>query len=167
MSYATPANLLERYEADLLAQRAAPEGLRVTGDMLRDAVWENDLSAYNAEQVAAIEAAIARMQKALDDATEFVNGFVADIYDVPLNPLPQMVVRFVCSIAVFFLWGTAAAKDSVEERDYKIAEKSLTAIRQGALTLGSKLKPKAAADRIDGEVIGPDRIFTRRQMRGL
>lgn len=167
MSYATPADLLERYEADLVAQRAAPEGLRVTGDMLNAAVYENDTSTYSPEEVAAIEAAIERMQNALADATEFVNGFVSDRYSVPLSPLPQMIVRITCSIARFYLWGDEAVKDSVMERDYKQAEKTLQSIRSGQITIGSNAAPAPAADSQGGEVFGPERIFTRDSMRGL
>lgn len=167
MSYATPADLLERYEADLVAQRAAPEGVRVTGDMLNAAIYENDTSAYSADEVAAIEAAIERMEKALADATEFVNSYAADRYTVPLAPLPQMVVRITCSIARFYLWGDEASKDSVPERDYKQAEKTLQAIRAGDITIGSNTAPVAAPGNQTSEVFGPERIFTRDSMRGL
>lgn len=166
MSYATPADLVARFEADLVAQRAAPEGLRVTGDMLNAGIV-GELGGYGAEEVAAIDAAIARIEEALSDATEFVNTHVSDIYAVPLSPLPLMIVRNTCSIGRFYLWGDAAAKDGVEERDYKLAEKTLQAIRDNKLTLGSATKPAPAAEHVSGEVFGPERLFTRDSMKGL
>lgn len=166
MSYAAPADLIARVEPDLVAQRAAPEGLRVTGDMLKAGI-AGELDGYTPDEVAAIDAAIARIEDAMSDATEFINAHVSDLYAVPLSPLPPMIVRICCVVARFYLWGDAALKDGVEERDFKQAEKTLQGIRDNKLTLGAALKPAPAADHTAGGVMGPPRLFSRDTMRGL
>lgn len=167
MTYATPADLLDRYEAELLAQRAAPEGVRVSGELLKLTVAGLDRSGYTAEEIAAADAAIIRMRKALDDAEELVNSHVSDEYQVPLSPLPPMIVRIVCAIARFFLFGDMAAKDGPEEREYLQSLKTLVGVRDRKLTLGAATKPAPAAEHQGAEVFGPERLFGRHTMRGL
>lgn len=168
MSYATPADLLERFEADLVAQRAAPEGLRVSGTLLRFTLDGGSDPLVTPEETAAAEAAIARIESVLLDATGFIDSFLSDLYVLPLNPVPRLIKRLCCDVARFYLWGDAAVKDSVEERDFKSAQKTLEGIRKGEVKLGVQPEAVSTPDRIVGEVLGGgERLFTRHSLRGL
>ena len=74
--YATPDDLRARYDPVLLAQLAGTDG----GD-------GDDAS----------------LLVALADATAEVNGYVGRRYPVPLVPVPAVIVRNACSIAVYNL----------------------------------------------------------------
>lgn len=168
MPYATAADLLDRYEADLVAQRAAPEGVRVVGPLLKLTVAAADRSSYGSDEVAAADAALARIDEAMLDATGFIDSFLSDRYVLPLTPVPRLIKRLCCDVARFYLWGDAAVKDSVEERDFKAAQKTLEGIRRGDVKLGVQPEAASTPDRILGEVVGGDeRLFTRQSLRGL
>lgn len=168
MSYATPADLLDRFEADLVAQRAAPEGVRVVGPLFKLTVDAGDRSSYSAEEIAAADAAVTRADGALFDATGLIDSYLSDLYVLPLSPVPRLIKRMACDIARFYLWGDAAVKDSVEERDFKAAVKTLEGIRKGDVKLGVQPEAASTPERIVGEVVGGDeRLFTRRTLRGL
>lgn len=168
MPYATPADLLDRFEAGLVAQRAAPEGVRVVGPLLKLTVADGDRSSYSVEEIAAADAALERIDEALLDAEGHVDSFLSDLYVLPLDPVPRLIRRCTCEIARFYLWGDAAAKDSVEERDFKAALKTLESIRKGDVKLGIQPEAASTPDRILGEVVGGDeRLFTRKSLRGL
>jgi phage gp36-like protein len=74
--YATPDDLRARYDPVLLAQLAGTDG----GD-------GDDAS----------------LLVALADATAEVNGYVGRRYPVPLVPVPAVIVRIACAIAVYNL----------------------------------------------------------------
>lgn len=168
MSYATPADLLDRFEADLVAQRAAPEGVRVVGPLFKLTVDAGDRSSYSAEEIAAADAAVTRADGALFDAAGLIDSYLSDLYVLPLSPVPRLIKRMACDIARFYLWGDAAVKDSVEERDFKAAVKTLEGIRKGDVKLGVQPEAASTPERIVGEVVGGDeRLFTRRTLRGL
>lgn len=168
MSYATPADLLDRFEADLVAQRAAPEGVRVVGPLFKLTVDAGDRTSYTAEEIAAADAAVTRADGALFDATGLIDSYLSDLYVLPLAPVPRLIKRMACDIARFYLWGDAAVKDSVEERDFKAAVKTLEGIRKGDVKLGVQPEAVSTPDRIVGEVVGGDeRLFTRKTLRGL
>lgn len=172
--YATPADLAGtptangRFEADFVAQRAAPEGQRVTGELLRLTIAGGDRSAYGAEDIAAADAALARINDALSDADAIIDGYLADQYTLPLDPVPRLIKRYACDIARYLLWGAAAVKDGEEERAYNNALTMLRQTRDGKLTLGVQPRARQTPDRVAPELVdGGERLFTRDTLRGL
>lgn len=174
MAYATPADIVGlpgengRFEADLVAQRAAPEGQRVNGDLLKLTIGNGDRGDFSDEEIEAADAALVRINKVLVDAESLIDGFIADRYTVPLSPVPRLVKRYACDIAIYFLWGDAAGKDSTQERDYNAALKMLGLIRDGKMSLGEQPDAEKIPDRVAPElVINNPRVFTRDTLRGL
>lgn len=168
MSYATAADLLERYESDLLAQRAAPEGTRVSGVLLALTVSGGDRSAFTADEIAAADLGLARIEEALSDAVGVVDSYLSTKYTLPLSPVPRLIRRLTCDIARYFLWGDSASIDGVEDREYKAALKTLASIRDGEQQLGVQPEPTAPASGVAAELIHvEERLFTRDSMRGL
>lgn len=168
MSYATAADLLERYETELVAQRAAPDGVRVSGELLRLTVDGGDRSGFTADQVAAADAGLARINECLADADGVIDSYLSKRYPLPLISVPRVIRRLACDLARFYLWGDAASIEGVEEREYKAAIKMLAAIRDGEQQLGVQPEPSAPTSSVVAELIQPEeRLFTRRSMRGL
>lgn len=168
MSYATPADLVERYEADLIAQRAVPEGIRVVGPLLVLTINGGDRSAYSTAEIEAADRGLARIVEVLLDADGLIDGYLSPLgLSLPLGTVPRIIKRIACEIAKFYLWGDQAGKDSTEERDYKASVKTLEGIRRGDVELGIQPQPGMTPDRVAPElVLGNERIFTRRKMRG-
>lgn len=92
-----------------------------------------------------------RVQRALDDAQVFADGFLGRVYRLPLTgcafpaPLPgdpgavQWVVppqlrRIVCDVARYYLYHDVAPEHEVYLR-YKAAERELQAVAEGKMVL--------------------------------
>ena len=70
---------------------------------------------------------------ALTDAAGVIDGYLASRYQLPLNPVPAIVIRWNCDIARFFLWKSNPS-DAVTGL-YKGAVSGLAAAAQGSLVL--------------------------------
>lgn len=120
MSYATPAELLARYDARTLGQLVRDDGRQAT---------ESELTTST------------RVQAALDDASGEIDAALlvggryrpSDLAKLKGNA-KSMLVRLTCWIAMRHLWGRRPyledpAKDEAENQ----ARKMLTALRKGEL----------------------------------
>lgn len=141
MAYATAADLIERFSAEEIAQRAAPEGVRVTGDLLQLTVSGGDRSAYAPDQIAAADAALVRIGGVLDDASADIDSYLSQRYEVPLSPVPRVLVRIACDLARYYLYDDAVTKDSVIDMRYNAAIKMLGQISTGDIKLGEEPEP--------------------------
>lgn len=133
MTYATLQDLIDRYGEDELIQ----------------------LSDRAEPPAGAIDPAI--VSKALTDATELVDGYVAGRYRVPLSPVPGMIQRLVCDIARFFLHddrSTEAVKDA-----YQAALKALRDISAGVITLQAAGIQAASGETSSVVMTAPGRVF--------
>lgn len=75
----------------------------------------------------------ARLAVALSDANQVINGYASGIYALPLSPVPDLVTRWACDIARYFLH-----RDAVPElvaQNYKDAKAGLKDVAKGDLTL--------------------------------
>lgn len=70
---------------------------------------------------------------ALADADQVINGYVAATYVVPLSPLPDLVVRWACDIARYFLHRDGAGPVVVQ--NYKDTLAALKDVAKGTMTL--------------------------------
>ncbi len=119
MTYATQTDLITRFSADEILQRADPA--------LSGAIDPTIVAA------------------ALQDADEVVNGHIAPRYALPLSPVvPGMIVRIAANVARFYLW-----KDGASERvrqGYDDALRDLERIGKGVIRLecaGAEAPPAA------------------------
>lgn len=110
-----------------------------------------------------MDAAIA--QRALDDASAEMDGYLAARYQLPLPTTPALLARIACDIARYRLWEDMAS-DEVRRR-YEDARRLLEAISRGTVSLGlpASLPPEqqpglslAAAKSGPAPVFGPDEM---------
>lgn len=133
--YATATELLDRFDAEELAQRADRSVPRVvTAAMLKTAAAGASMAAYTQAERDATTAALAVIDKALADADDEVNARIGGRYEVPLASAPKIIVRYVCDLARYFLYDDQVT-ESIEKRQ-EDAVKFLDQVGKGAVTIG-------------------------------
>ena len=139
-AYATLADLVNAATGGWteLAQRAAPED--VLAPVLLQAVAAGaDTSAWTSEAVAVAQAALARLQDALDRASKHADTYLFPRYRVRM-PLPDDLVQgsslpsAVAAIALKRLYGTSVPEDL--RRGAAWADDYLTGLSKGTVSLG-------------------------------
>lgn len=161
MSYATASDLITRFSPDEIAQRAAPEGIRVSGELLVLTVQGGDRSAYGAEEIAAADAALLRVNEVLGDSSAIVDSYVSDRVKLPLNPVPRLLIQLDGDVWRYFIYDDDVPEDSIIERRYKQALKTLAMIRDGELSFGVQPEPTGNADVDMPQYVKPCAIFSR------
>lgn len=166
MSYATAANLLERFSAEEIAQRADRSIPRlVTAAMLSTAAAGGSMSGYTAPEQAAAAAALALINGALADADSAIDGYVATRYAVPLAPaLAAGVKRLACDLARYHLYDDQVTEAIQKRRDEAVAE--LRDIAAGRSSLGISNVGAAPSGGLV-EMVAPERVFARDTDGGL
>ncbi|MFY2646294.1 phage protein Gp36 family protein, partial [Achromobacter insuavis] len=105
MSYATATELLIRFDSDEISQRADRMVPRlVTDEMLRIAASGGDLSGFTPEERAAIARAMEKVDRALADARNTIDSYIAGRYTLPLSSVPQVLIRIACELARYYLY---------------------------------------------------------------
>ncbi len=139
MAYATPQEMLNRYDEDALYNAA---GKDENGDLDSVAV-----------------------ERALDDASAEIDTYVAAKYNLPLSETPQVLLRLCVDIAMYRLPSDQAATLELHRDRYKDAIALLRDISSGKASLGLDTPPPS----IGGGVIvsGPQRLFSRDKLRGF
>lgn len=143
MAYAT--------DADMLARFGFAQIVRVT----------DDTGAY-----AAIDAA--RLQTRLDDAAAEIDSYIAGRVALPLDPVPQILVRIACDIAWYHLLGDRGGDIEAARARYQDAIAFLRRVAAGEVALGDET-PGAAAPATGGTPIhaAPPRKFRDDALRGF
>lgn len=158
--YATATQLLARYNADEIAQRADQRIPRlVTGDMLTSAATGGDLSAFTAEEQAATLAAIALIERTLQDARQTIDAYVGSRYQLPLTQAPDVLERIACQLARYGLYDDRATDQIKALRDDSI--KFLEQIATGRIQLGVTALNAAPASAMVAEVVSGGTVFGR------
>jgi phage gp36-like protein len=136
MPYATPTDLLF-FGAAELSQLAAPEDNRVTGDLLRLTIESGDRSAHTAEEIAAADAALLRLEGVLDRASKRIDSYLAPKYPLPLSSelIAGSELGQACMDISRFLLMEDAATDTVKDR-YDRAVAWLRDLSNGKASLG-------------------------------
>ncbi|MDO8932926.1 MAG: DUF1320 domain-containing protein [Rhodocyclaceae bacterium] len=135
MTYATPTDLLSRFGAEEIAQRADRSIPRlVTAGLLTAAAAGGDLSGYTAGERAAVAAVLALVNGALTDADSDIDGYVATRYAVPLAPVPPVIKRLACDLARYYLYDDQATETIQTRRDAAVSQ--LRDVAAGKLSLG-------------------------------
>lgn len=104
------------------------------------------------------------MGKALADADDAINGYLASRYTVPLASPPLIVKRLACDIARYFLY-----EDRVTEAVRKRYEDAIAYLKDaaaGKVALGVDAQGAAPADPGGPQVDAGDRVFTKGRADG-
>ena len=138
MPDAVAGDLIDRYGEDELIQLADRDG---------DGDWD-----------------AAVVDRALVDASELMDGYLARRYQLPLSEVEPMLVGLACDIARYRLQ-TINPLEVVTE-NYRQALKALRDIADGRVRLSvGGAEPEAGGGTV--LVDGPDRVFTRDTLRGF
>lgn len=79
------------------------------------------------------EMVLSKLDTALADADQVINGYAAGTYAVPLVPVPDLVTRWACDIARYFLHRDGVPE--LVEKNYKAALLTLKDVAKGDLIL--------------------------------
>lgn len=136
MTYATATQLMTRFDAEEIAQRADRDVPRVvSGALLAAVAAAGDLSAWTVNEVARAAVAMITVQRALQDADDTINSYVSARYALPLSPVPAVLERMACDLARYFLYDDQVT-DVVKQR-YDACIKMLGEVASGKVALGA------------------------------
>lgn len=136
MTYATTTELLTRFDAVEIAQRADRGIPRlVSADLLTAVASNGDLSAWTADEVARAGVALIVIGRALKDADDAINSYVSSRYSLPLTPVPPVLQRVACDLARYFLYDDQVTE--VIQKRYDACIKLLADVAAGRVSLGS------------------------------
>jgi phage gp36-like protein len=145
MAYATEANIIDLYGAELLDMLADK-----SGDGVRDA------------------AAIAR---ALDDAASLIDGYLSQRYTLPLPAVPAFLRTMCIDITLYRLASNPALLSEDARRRYDDALRFLRDIAAGRASLGLPAGADGAASEAAGAQVviieSAGRVFSRDKLRSL
>lgn len=163
--YASASQFLKRYSAEEIAQRAdASIPPMVYGELLTQAAAGDDLSAYSPEEQAAAGQALAKVERALQDAEQTINSYLGGRYQLPLTSAPEVLERIAGQLARYFLYDDAATEQITTL--YKDSIKFLESVSTGKVQLGPTdtgaiAQPSAGAEMVSGAL-----VFARDTSRG-
>lgn len=148
--------------SDLVAQVTADELALLCDDSGQSLFYED--ASHTPEQAAAAAAARAVAERALEDASADVDGYVGKWKTVPLSDPPAFVVRITTDIAVYALYTRRNLAGMSEGRQarYEAAQKTLGRIARGEISLGGPPHtPVNSTATFAGLKGRSDRVFTR------
>lgn len=143
MAYATLQDLIDRFGQNELIQRTD----------------RTNKPASTIDQIV--------VQRALDDATALINGYLAKLYTLPVSPVPDVLVKVTADVARYYLHGSAVDKDGPVAAAHAQGLKWLRDVSTGLVQLETAgvAMPQAGGGQV--RTSGPDRVMTRDSLRGL
>jgi phage gp36-like protein len=136
MPYATATDLITRFSAKEIAQRADRAAPRVVSEqLLKDAAAGVSLAAYSAPQQAAVAEAMTIIQRALDDARDTIDSHISSRYALPVLPVPPILGRIACNLARRYLYDDQVTE--LVKSAYDDDMRQLREVRDGKASLGA------------------------------
>lgn len=157
--YTTPRDLMDRFDAVELVQAAAPEtGAMPSGDLLRLLILGEETTGADPAQLQSAEIALERIEEAIADAAQEVDGYIGRVYTLPLPTVPSLLRRLTANIARYHLHDDDAGTEV--RRRYEDALRMLKAIAARELSLGVDDPSPASQAQPLGTRSRRDRVFT-------
>lgn len=137
--YITHAELAERPGPRELAAQAAPDGVRLDVALMDATLRGADRSAWDADEIAHADAALVRIDAAIESAGALIDGYLQQGgYTVPISPVPTLVSQWCRMITRYQIHQDLVAKDGDPVvRDYRDALRGLEHVAIGKLLLGA------------------------------
>jgi phage gp36-like protein len=177
MDYITPAELAERPGAREIAQTASQQHQMVRDDALMDATLRGqDRAAWTPEQIAAADAALARVRDAVAEAGALIDGHLAQRgYTLPLALPPGSAGRNMLGVWARAITRYLLNQDRITDegkdpvaRDYRDALKLLGQLAVGKFSLGLDDPVQgASAGSVDVRFHGAEPVFSRAGLRAF
>lgn len=161
MPYATATDLITRFGAKEIAQRA-DRGVprRVTEQLLKDVAAAASLAAYTVPEQAAAAEAMTVLQRALDDARDTIDTHISARYTLPIAPVPAILGRIGCNLARRYLYDDQVTESIKQAYDDDM--KMLVAVRDGKASLGADATTnQQPASTAAAELVTAGRIWSR------
>lgn len=112
---------------------------------------------------------ISRLEKAITDAGNEINGYCQARYPIPFNPVPGFINKICVDIALYNLFSRRGLDEDTADKSivdrYKTAVRTLENIAKGVVTLGAAAPAQTTSD--PAVITGPPRIFSRKTMGGF
>ncbi len=99
------------------------------------------------------------IERALSDAGQDIDGYLAGRYSVPVAPVPATLVRLACDMARYRLLGESSGEDA--RNRYKDAIATLRDIGAGRRRLAEMDPVGAASEAATVEIVSASRVFGR------
>lgn len=115
------------------------------------------------------EIKVAALDRALEDATDEIDGYLEGRYRLPLQSPPRSLRILACNIAMYRLL-TLRQIDVMEDQRqrYDDAVKYLRAVADGKINLGLALNGQTVAPAGGPTLVaGPERTFSRDRLKGF
>lgn len=160
--YVTPAQLADLPGSMELAQIASAEHRQIVDANLMEATLRGqDRSSWSAAEIAVADDALARIQNEIDITDQFVDGFLARRYPLPLASTPGMLTTWARAIVRYRLHQHLISDEKTNPiaRDYRDAIKFLALVADGTISLGAG-DPTASGGSGLTQVVAPGRVFT-------
>ncbi len=167
MTYATATDLLTRFDAAEIAQRADRGVPRLVGAELLMAVASGTaLDAFTEAEVMRATVAKGLIERALQDADETINSYLSGRYVLPLSTVPAVLARVACEMARFYLYDDQVT-DLIKDR-HASNIKWLSEVSKGTVSLGvesvSGQQPNSSAA---AELVSSDAVWKRGNSGGF
>lgn len=107
------------------------------------------------------------MASALTAAQEEIDSYVAVRYSVPVSPVPGVLVRVACDLAMYHASIGQASMSEDKQTRYDQRVKWLTKLAAGKVSLGNVEELATAKDNAVISSTSEPRRFTRTKMWGL
>ncbi|NSW85500.1 MAG: DUF1320 domain-containing protein [Syntrophobacteraceae bacterium] len=143
MPYCTPADIRDRIDLRRLVQLTDDEGEGIVDD--------------------------SRIEKAIADADNEIDGYVGIRHAVPLPSPPPLLNKLSADLAVYHLYSRRGRVPEVHAERYRKAAGILEQIALGKISLGGS-DPDGnppASDAPEMSCENPSRLFTRSSMHGF
>ena len=139
MSYVTLQQLADTIDVVELAQVASPDRVpAVDGVLMELTLRGGDRSEYSADDIANADAAKARIEAMIAEASDLVDGYIGGRYTLPLANTPGVLVAWARAITRYKLHGNRRSTEDSDPivRDYRDALKGLAQVADGKFSLG-------------------------------
>ncbi len=167
MSYLVAADLESMPGALEIAQVATPSHLDVPPvELMRLTLIGGDRTEYASDQVAAADAALARVAATIADAEQIVDGYIGARYALPLSPVPPICKSWVRALVRYALNQSRISDERTDPiaRDRRDAIRVLESVAAGKFSLGAS-DPVVNSSGGDVQFVTPGRVFTADTLR--
>lgn len=143
--------------------------LLVTVELLAIALAGGDITPYQPVAQAAATTVVDRVNKAISDAGELIDGYISTRYQVPMTAVPSLVKTIALDVVLYKLY-MRRKKKAVPEMVQKAYDNSVKLLRDiqanriaiGATPTGQTVQ---AASTGGASFVANDRVFSRDNLR--
>lgn len=134
--YATTLDLLNRFDANELAQRCDRGVPRLTTPELLLAIAAGQpTDAWDGDSVVRATAAHQVIERALQDAEDTINSYISARYTLPISPVPAVLQRVACEMGRYYVYDDQVT-DRIKEA-HTANVKWLGLVSDGTVSLGA------------------------------